>query len=107
MEELIVPHSPRPTLFDHLRELGCELARALRRAAKRPTFSLVAMATLGIGIGASTATAVQELCNLRFESVEIVSRCGLYSEVGDRLQRVVGSDFANPLNQATEIDDFM
>jgi putative ABC transport system permease protein len=51
-----VPHSPRPTLFDHLRELGRELARALRTAAKRPTFSLVAIATLGIGIGASTAT---------------------------------------------------
>jgi hypothetical protein len=56
LEELIVPHSPRPTLFDHLRELGRELARALRTAAKRPTFSLVAIATLGIGIGASTAT---------------------------------------------------
>lgn len=45
-----------PTLFDHLRELGHELARALRTAAKRPMFSLVAMTTLGIGIGASTAT---------------------------------------------------
>ena len=52
----MVPHSPRPTLFDHLRELGRELAHALRTAAKRPTFSLVAIATLGIGIGASTAT---------------------------------------------------
>ena len=27
--ELIVPHSPSPTLFDHLREIGRELARAL------------------------------------------------------------------------------
>ena len=51
-----MPHSPSPTLFDHLREIGRELARALRTAAKRPTFSLVAIATLGIGIGASTAT---------------------------------------------------
>ena len=51
-----MPHSPGPTLFDHLREIGRELARALRTAAKRPTFSLVAIATLGIGIGASTAT---------------------------------------------------
>jgi putative ABC transport system permease protein len=49
-------HSPNPTLFDHLREINRELARALRTAAKRPTFSLVAIATLGIGIGASTAT---------------------------------------------------
>jgi putative ABC transport system permease protein len=51
-----VPHSPGPTLFDHMRELGRELARALRTAARRPTFSLVAVATFGIGIGASTAT---------------------------------------------------
>jgi putative ABC transport system permease protein len=43
-------------LFDYLREIGRELARALRTAAKRPTFSLVGIATLGIGIGASTAT---------------------------------------------------
>jgi putative ABC transport system permease protein len=43
-------------LFDHLRELGREQARALRTAAKRATFSLVAVTTLGIGIGASTAT---------------------------------------------------
>src|SRR6266699_6701334 len=55
-EELIVAHSPGPTLSDHLRELGRELARALRTAVKRPTFSLVAVTTLGIGIGASTAT---------------------------------------------------
>jgi putative ABC transport system permease protein len=48
--------SPRPTLFDYLREIGRALARALRTASKRPTFSLVAIATLGIGIGASTAT---------------------------------------------------
>jgi hypothetical protein len=54
--KLIVPHNPSPTSFDHLREIGRELARALRTAAKRPTFSLVAIATLGIGIGASTAT---------------------------------------------------
>ncbi len=47
-----MPHSPS----DHLREMGRELARALRTAAKRPAFSLVAIATLGIGIGASTAT---------------------------------------------------
>jgi putative ABC transport system permease protein len=33
-----------------------ELARVLRTVAKRPTFSLVAVATLGIGIGASAAT---------------------------------------------------
>jgi putative ABC transport system permease protein len=51
-----VPHSPSPTWFDHLREIGRELARGLRTAAKRPAFSLVAIATLGIGIGASTAT---------------------------------------------------
>lgn len=51
-----MPHSPSPTLFDRLREIGRELARALRTARKRPTFSLVATATLGIGIGASTAT---------------------------------------------------
>jgi len=51
-----VPYSPSPTWFDHLREIGRELARALRTATKRPTFSLVAIATLGIGIGASTAT---------------------------------------------------
>ena len=43
-------------LFEHLRELGRELARALRTAAQRPTISLVAVATLAIGIGASTAT---------------------------------------------------
>src|SRR5688572_12065418 len=36
--------------------MGRELARALRTATKRPAFSLVAIATLGIGIGASTAT---------------------------------------------------
>ena len=36
--------------------MGRELARALRTAAKRPTFSLVSVATLAIGIGASTAT---------------------------------------------------
>jgi hypothetical protein len=41
---------------EHLREIGRDLARALRTAGKRPTFSLVAIATLGIGIGASTAT---------------------------------------------------
>ena len=52
----MVPHNPGPTLFDHLREFGRELARALRTAAKRPTFSLVAVATLAIGIGASAAT---------------------------------------------------
>ncbi len=51
-----MPHSPSPMLSDHLRERGRELGRALRTAAKRPTFSLVAIATLGIGIGASTAT---------------------------------------------------
>ena len=51
-----MPPSPGPTLFDHLRELGRQLARALRTAAKRPTLSLVAVATLAIGIGASTAT---------------------------------------------------
>lgn len=51
-----MPQSPGPTLFDPLRERGHELARALRTAAKRPTFSLVAITTLGIGIGASTAT---------------------------------------------------
>jgi hypothetical protein len=36
--------------------VGFNIARALRMAAKRPTFSLVAIVTLGIGIGASTAT---------------------------------------------------
>ena len=41
---------------DSLRELGHGLARALRTAAKRPTFSLVAVATLAVGIGASAAT---------------------------------------------------
>jgi putative ABC transport system permease protein len=51
-----VPHASGLASFDYLGELGCELARALRSAAKRPTFSLVAMATLGIGIGASAAT---------------------------------------------------
>ena len=59
-----MPPGPGPTLFGHLRELGRQLARALRTAAKRPTLSLVAVATLslvavatlGIGIGASTAT---------------------------------------------------
>ena len=51
-----MPHSPSPTLFDRLREIGRELARALRTAGRRPTLSLVAIATLGIGIGASTAT---------------------------------------------------
>jgi putative ABC transport system permease protein len=45
-----------PTLFDHLCEIGRELARALRTAAKRPAFSLVATTTLAIGIGASSAT---------------------------------------------------
>jgi len=44
------------TWSDALREAGRELARGLRTALKRSTFSLVAMATLGIGIGASTAT---------------------------------------------------
>lgn len=43
-------------MFHHLREIPRELARALRTATKRPLFSLVAIATLGIGIGASTAT---------------------------------------------------
>ena len=52
----MMPPIPSPTLFDHLREIGRELARALRTARKRLTFSLVAIATLGIGIGASTAT---------------------------------------------------
>ena len=52
----MMPHSPGRTLFDHLSEFGRELARGLRTAAKRPTFSLVAVATLAIGIGASTAT---------------------------------------------------
>jgi hypothetical protein len=47
-----MPHNLTPTLFDHLREIGRELARALRMTAKRPTFSLVAIATLAIGIGA-------------------------------------------------------
>ena len=51
-----MPHRPGPTLFDPLREIGRELARAVRTARKRPIFSLVAIATLGIGIGASTAT---------------------------------------------------
>ena len=51
-----MPPGPGPTLFDHLRELGRQLARALRTAAERPTLTLVAVATLGIGIGASTAT---------------------------------------------------
>ena len=51
-----MPYSPVPILFDPLRELGRELARALRSAAKRPTFSVVAVATLAIGIGASTVT---------------------------------------------------
>ena len=41
---------------DSLRELGHGLARALRTAAKRPTFSLVAVVTLAVGIGASAAT---------------------------------------------------
>ena len=49
-------HSSSPTWADWLRNGGGELARALRTALKRPTFSLVAIATLGIGIGASTAT---------------------------------------------------
>ena len=49
-------HSSSPTWADRLRNGGGELARALRTALKRPTFSLVAIATLGIGIGASTAT---------------------------------------------------
>jgi putative ABC transport system permease protein len=39
-----------------MRDFFRELARALRTAAQRPTFSLVAIATVGIGIGASTAT---------------------------------------------------
>jgi predicted permease len=51
-----VSHSASPTWSEHLCEFGRELARALRTAAQRPTFSLVAIATLGIGIGASTAT---------------------------------------------------
>ena len=51
-----MPHNRSPTISDHLREIGRELARSLRTAAKRPAFSLVAMGTLGIGIGASTAT---------------------------------------------------
>jgi len=51
-----MPHSSSPTWLDRLRDIGRELARALRTARKRPTFSLVAIATLGIGIGASTAT---------------------------------------------------
>ncbi len=51
-----MPHGPTSTLLDHLRGIGRDMARALRTAAKRPAFSLVAMATLGIGIGASTAT---------------------------------------------------
>jgi putative ABC transport system permease protein len=49
-------HSSSPTWSDRLRDVGGELARAVRTALKRPTFSLVAIATLGIGIGASTAT---------------------------------------------------
>jgi putative ABC transport system permease protein len=52
----MVPRSSDRVLFDHLGELGRELARALRVAAKRPTFTLIAIATLGIGIGAATAT---------------------------------------------------
>ena len=51
-----MPHSSSPSWFEHLREFGRELARAFRTAAQRPTFSLVAIATLGIGIGAATAT---------------------------------------------------
>jgi putative ABC transport system permease protein len=51
-----VPHSASPMSLEYLRECGRELARALRSATQRPTFSLVAIATLGIGIGASTAT---------------------------------------------------
>ena len=51
-----MPPGPGPTLFDHLSELGRQLARALRTAAKRPTLSLVAVVTLVIGIGASAAT---------------------------------------------------
>ena len=51
-----MPHSPSPIWFDRMREVARELARALSAAAKRPTFSLVAIATLAIGIGASTAT---------------------------------------------------
>ena len=50
-----MPHSPGPML-DQLREVGRELARALRTSARRPAFSLVAIATLAIGVGASTAT---------------------------------------------------
>ena len=46
----------RSTLFCRLREIGRELGRALRIATRRPTFSLVAIATLGIGIGSATAT---------------------------------------------------
>lgn len=52
----MMPHGPGPTMVDRLREVGRELARARRTAARRPAFSLVAVATLGIGIGASTAT---------------------------------------------------
>jgi putative ABC transport system permease protein len=51
-----VLHSPGLTVVDRFRDLGRELSRALRTALKRPTLSLVAIATLGIGIGASTAT---------------------------------------------------
>jgi putative ABC transport system permease protein len=52
----MAPLSSSPKWSDRLRDGGAELARALRIALKRPTFSLVAIATLGIGIGASTAT---------------------------------------------------
>jgi putative ABC transport system permease protein len=52
----VVRHRSNPTRFESLRACGRELARALRTAAQRPTFSLVAVATLGVGIGASTAT---------------------------------------------------
>ena len=51
-----MPHRAGPTFSDRLSEIGRELWRALRTATKRPTFSLAAIATLGIGIGASTAT---------------------------------------------------
>ena len=46
----------RSTLSSHLREIGREFGRALRIAKRRPTFSLVAIATLGIGVGSATAT---------------------------------------------------
>jgi putative ABC transport system permease protein len=49
-------HSSRPACSDRLDDCVAGLARAHRIALKRPTFSLVAIATLGIGIGASTAT---------------------------------------------------